>query len=171
MHTGARKGTRYNHFLVPVHMSIPGNTNEGRDRATARTTTASESPPISHIPNLPPSAWSHLYVLSGANRRYNPTGDFPLRYPPVSLYAHNPYTGSRYRTSSTLYHYPVLSGTSRNAYAGSRYSTRKLLMSQVSDKMYFNLNGKRLMSHKIRNYWVYPSVFARKAYVDVEVRI
>ena len=42
-------------------------------------------------------------------------------------------------------------------------------MSQVSDRMYFNLKKQLAESDKIRNYRVCPSFFANIAYVDVEM--
>ena len=98
--------------------------------------------------------------------------------PPVSLYSNNPYTDIRIPTPSTSSYYPYVPSAAprkppRSTYGDSRYSTRKSRKtSDVSDSMYFNIySGTRVRSDKIRDYKVCPSVFASRAYVDIEMRM
>jgi hypothetical protein len=85
--------------------------------------------------------------------------------PPMSVY--DPY---RYRTPSTWSYSYAPSGTV-SSYGSSYYPTQELPAGQVSDRMYFNLNGKLVRSYKVRTFRVCIHLFASRAYVDVEVRI
>ncbi|KAH9168714.1 hypothetical protein EDB89DRAFT_1562254 [Lactarius sanguifluus] len=67
----------------------------------------------------------------------------------MSVY--DPYSG-RYRTPSTWSYSYAPSSPPLSTYAESYYSTRELPTGQVSERMYFNLNGKLVRSYKIRNY-------------------
>ncbi|KAI9443444.1 hypothetical protein H4582DRAFT_2126531 [Lactarius indigo] len=67
----------------------------------------------------------------------------------MSVY--DPYSG-RYRTPSTWSYSYAPSSSPLSTYAESYYSTRELPTGQVSERMYFNLNGKLVRSYKIRSY-------------------
>jgi hypothetical protein len=74
----------------------------------------------------------------------------------MSVY--DPY--SRYRTPSTWsYSSYAPSGIPVSTYANSYYSTQDIPTGQVSDRMYFNLNGKLVRAYKIRSYRVCLAVF------------
>ncbi|KAF8272816.1 hypothetical protein EI94DRAFT_1717495 [Lactarius quietus] len=67
----------------------------------------------------------------------------------MSVY--DPYS-FRYRTPSTWSYAYAPSGIPLTSYGDSYYSTRDLQSGQISERMYFNLNGKLVRSYKIRNY-------------------
>ena len=87
--------------------------------------------------------------------------DLHLRLPPpMSVY--DPYN-VRYRTPSALSYSYAPSSTLSSYTTDNWYSTRELPTGAVSERMYFNLNGKLVRSYKSRSYRVCPSVFASAA--------
>lgn len=87
----------------------------------------------------------------------------------MSVYSY----GGRYRTPSFSYapsyapsyatsYAPSYATSGYSAYTDGSYYSQQLPSGQVSERMYFNLNGKLIRSYKIRNYRVCLSVFARR---------
>lgn len=88
--------------------------------------------------------------------------------PSTSMSVYDPYSG-RYRSPSVWSYSYAPSNPPLSAYADSYYNTtRDFATGQVSERMYFNLNGKLVRSYKIRNYRVCPFVFASGAMLTLK---